>query len=145
MERSQEIDYSTNRLSKRTRLPLPLSSEPTDVQCDSYAYASNEESRSTRGPFLAPDAQYEVIQQGRYSYYTSKEEEEHQQVPSTSSFYREEDSDNRTAREREYRDYRNNQEEEPAQCCLSDATTLDSGWQSGEQQQSDDNICPVNV
>ncbi|XP_012054077.1 PREDICTED: uncharacterized protein LOC105617110 [Atta cephalotes] len=144
-EHPESVDYLATRLgkrqlSKRSRLPLPLPADNGDIPCDNYA--NSDEPRSARGPFLAPDAQYEVIQQGRYSYYGSKNDEE-QEGPPSSSYFREEE--NERGRERDYRDYRNNQEEETPQCCLSDSTTLDSGWQSGEQQQSDDNVRPVNV
>ncbi|XP_011053730.1 PREDICTED: uncharacterized protein LOC105145680 isoform X2 [Acromyrmex echinatior] len=144
-EHPESVDYLATRLgkrqlSKRSRLPLPLPADNGDIPCDNYA--NSDEPRNARGPFLAPDAQYEVIQQGRYSYYGSKNDEE-QEGPPSSSYFREEE--NERGRERDYRDYRNNQEEETPQCCLSDSTTLDSGWQSGEQQQSDDNVRPVNV
>ncbi|XP_015428587.1 PREDICTED: uncharacterized protein LOC107185429 [Dufourea novaeangliae] len=143
-EHSEDVDYLAARLgkrqlSKRSRLPLPLPSEGGDIPSDNYA--NSDEPRSGRGPFLAPDAQYEVIQQGRYSYYASKDDEQLPEGPATSGYFREEETD----RGREYRDYRSSQEEETPQCCLSDSTTLDSGWQSGEQQQSDDNVRPVNV
>ncbi|KAL0122473.1 hypothetical protein PUN28_007300 [Cardiocondyla obscurior] len=146
-ERPEGVDYLASRLgkrqlSKRSRLPLPLPADNGDIPCDNYA--NSDETRSTRGPFLAPDAQYEVIQQGRYSYYGSKDDEEMQEGPTSSNYFREDDTE-RERRERDYRDYRSNQEEETPQCCLSDSTTLDSGWQSGEQQQSDDNVRPVNV
>ncbi|XP_017893511.1 uncharacterized protein LOC108633059 [Ceratina calcarata] len=145
-EHPEGVDYLAARLgkrqlSKRSRMPLPLPSDNGDIPSDSYA--NSDEPRSTRGPFLAPDAQYEVIQQSRYSYYTSKDDEQLQEGPATSGYFREEDPDR--SRERDYRDYRSSQEEETPQCCLSDSTTLDSGWQSGEQQQSDDNVRPVNV
>ncbi|KAK2580397.1 hypothetical protein KPH14_006149 [Odynerus spinipes] len=145
-EHSEGVDYLAARLgkrqlSKRSRLPLPLPSDGGDIPSDSYA--NSDEPRNARGPFLAPDAQYEVIQQGRYSYYASKDDEELQEEAATSGYFREEESDR--PRDRDYRDYRNGQEEETPQCCLSDSTTLDSGWQSGEQQQSDDNVRPVNV
>ncbi|XP_060824050.1 uncharacterized protein LOC132911451 [Bombus pascuorum] len=143
-EHSEGVDYLAARLgkrqlSKRSRMPLPLPSDGGDIPSDNYA--NSDEPRSARGPFLAPDAQYEVIQQGRYSYYTSKDDEQLQEGPATSGYFREEE----TERGRDYRDYRSSQEEETPQCCLSDSTTLDSGWQSGEQQQSDDNVRPVNV
>ncbi|XP_029050357.2 uncharacterized protein LOC114879532 isoform X1 [Osmia bicornis bicornis] len=145
-EHSEGVDYLAARLgkrqlSKRSRMPLPLPSDSGDIPSDNYA--NNDEPRSARGPFLAPDAQYEVIQQGRYSYYASKEDEQLQEGPATSGYFREEEGER--GRERDYRDYRSSQEEETPQCCLSDSTTLDSGWQSGEQQQSDDNVRPVNV
>ncbi|XP_011644857.1 uncharacterized protein LOC105431996 [Pogonomyrmex barbatus] len=145
-EHPEGVDYLATRLgkrqlSKRSRLPLPLPSDNSDIPCDNYA--NSDEPRNARGPFLAPDAQYEVIQQGRYSYYGSKEDEELQEGPTSSNYFREDE--NERGRERDYRDYRNSQEEETPQCCLSDSTTLDSGWQSGEQQQSDDNVRPVNV
>lgn len=129
------------QLSKRSRMPLPLPSDGGDIPSDNYA--NSDEPRSARGPYLAPDAQYEVIQQGRYSYYAaSKDDEQLQEGPATSGYFREEEAE----RGRDYRDYRGGQqEEETPQCCLSDSTTLDSGWQSGEQQQSDDNVRPVNV
>lgn len=115
----------------------------------SNSYSNTDESRNARGPYLAPDAQYEVIQQGRYAYYSSKADEEHKEGPTTSAYFREEDTERERERERnrerEYRDYRSSQEEETPQCCSSDSTTLDSGWQSGEQQHSDDNVRPVNV
>lgn len=139
------MDYLAARLgkrqlSKRSRMPLPLPSDGGDIPSDNYA--NSDEPRSARGPFLAPDAQYEVIQQGRYSYYAAKDEEQLQEGAATSGYFREEEAE----RGREYRDYRSSQqEEETPQCCLSDSTTLDSGWQSGEQQQSDDNVRPVNV
>lgn len=122
-------------------MPLPLPSDGGDIPSDNYA--NSDEPRSARGPYLAPDAQYEVIQQGRYSYYAaSKDDEQLQEGPATSGYFREEEAE----RGRDYRDYRGGQqEEETPQCCLSDSTTLDSGWQSGEQQQSDDNVRPVNV
>ncbi|XP_012230949.1 uncharacterized protein [Linepithema humile] len=129
------------QLSKRSRMPLPLPTDHGEIPSDNYA--NSDEPRNARGPFLAPDAQYEVIQQGRYSYYASKDDEELQEGPTSSSYFREDE--NERGRERDYRDYRNSQEEETPQCCLSDSTTLDSGWQSGEQQQSDDNVRPVNV
>ncbi|XP_015185255.1 PREDICTED: uncharacterized protein LOC107071078 isoform X1 [Polistes dominula] len=143
---SEGVDYLAARLgkrqlSKRSRLPLPLPSDGGDIPSDSYA--NSDEPRNTRGPFLAPDAQYEVIQQARYTYYAPKEDEELDEEAATSSYFREEDTDR--PRERDYRDYHSGQEEETPQCCLSDSTTLDSGWQSGEQQQSDDNVRPVNV
>ncbi|XP_076649930.1 uncharacterized protein LOC143357372 [Halictus rubicundus] len=145
-EHSEGVDYLAARLgkrqlSKRSRLPLPLPSDSGDIPSDNYA--NSDEPRTARGPFLAPDAQYEVIQQGRYSYYASKDDEQLQEGPATSGYFREEETDR--ARDRDYRDYRSSQEEETPQCCLSDSTTLDSGWQSGEQQQSDDNVRPVNV
>ncbi|GAB1866947.1 hypothetical protein CAJAP_08026 [Camponotus japonicus] len=145
-ERSEGADYLATRLgkrqlSKRSRLPLPLPTDNGDIPVDNYA--NSDEPRNARGPFLAPDAQYEVIQQGRYSYYASKDDEELQEGPASSGYFREDE--NERARERDYRDYRNSQEEETPQCCLSDSTTPDSGWQSGEQQQSDDNVRPVNV
>ncbi|XP_053995464.1 uncharacterized protein LOC128885438 [Hylaeus anthracinus] len=145
-EHSEGVDYLAARLgkrqlSKRSRLPLPLPSESGDIPSDNYA--NSDEPRNARGPFLAPDAQYEVIQQGRYSYYPAKDDEQLQEGPATSGYFREEETDR--GRERDYRDYRSSQEEETPQCCLSDSTTLDSGWQSGEQQQSDDNVRPVNV
>ncbi|XP_076285176.1 uncharacterized protein LOC143211408 [Lasioglossum baleicum] len=145
-EHSEGVDYLAARLgkrqlSKRSRLPLPLPSDSGDIPSDNYA--NSDEPRNARGPFLAPDAQYEVIQQGRYSYYASKDDEQLQEGPATSGYFREEETDR--ARDRDYRDYRSSQEEETPQCCLSDSTTLDSGWQSGEQQQSDDNVRPVNV
>ncbi|XP_076241179.1 uncharacterized protein LOC143183516 [Calliopsis andreniformis] len=145
-EHAEGVDYLAARLgkrqlSKRSRLPLPLPSDTGDMPSDNYA--NSDEPRGARGPFLAPDAQYEVIQQGRYSYYTSKDDEQLQEGPATSGYFREEETDR--GRERDYRDYRSSQEEETPQCCLSDSTTLDSGWQSGEQQQSDDNVRPVNV
>ncbi|KAK9302150.1 hypothetical protein QLX08_005753 [Tetragonisca angustula] len=143
-EHSEGVDYLAARLgkrqlSKRSRMPLPLPSDNGDIPSDNYA--NSDEPRSARGPFLAPDAQYEVIQQGRYSYYTSKDDEQLQEGPATSGYFREDENE----RGRDYRDYRSSQEEETPQCCLSDSTTLDSGWQSGEQQQSDDNVRPVNV
>lgn len=145
-ERSEGVDYLASRLgkrqlSKRSRLPLPLPADNGDIPCDNYA--NGDEPRNARGPFLAPDAQYEVIQQSHYSYYESKDDEELQEGPASSNYFREDE--NERGRERDYRDYRNSQEEETPQCCLSDSTTLDSGWQSGEQQQSDDNVRPVNV
>ncbi|XP_015591416.1 uncharacterized protein LOC107265957 [Cephus cinctus] len=145
-ENPEGVDYIAARLgkrqlSKRSRLPLPLPTDSADVPSDSYA--NSEEPRNARGPFLAPDAQYEVIQQGRYAYYASQADEDLQEVQASSAYFREDDNDRN--RERDYRDYRGNPEEETPQCCLSDATTLDSGWQSGEQQQSDDNVRPVNV
>ncbi|XP_012349497.1 uncharacterized protein LOC100863156 [Apis florea] len=143
-EHSEGVDYLAARLgkrqlSKRSRMPLPLPSDGGDIPSDNYA--NSDEPRSARGPFLAPDAQYEVIQQGRYSYYAAKDDEQLQEGAATSGYFREEEAE----RGREYRDYRSSQEEETPQCCLSDSTTLDSGWQSGEQQQSDDNVRPVNV
>ncbi|XP_023290768.1 uncharacterized protein LOC105696222 [Orussus abietinus] len=146
VEHSEGVDYlaahlGKRQLSKRSRLPLPLSSDGTDHPSDNYA--NGDEPRTSRGPFLAPDAQYEVIQQGRYTYYSPQNGEDLQSGPATSSYFREEDPDR--GRERDYRDYRNNSEEETPQCCMSDSATLDSGWQSGEQQQSDDNVRPVNV
>jgi hypothetical protein len=145
-EHPEGVDYLATRLgkrqlSKRSRMPLPLPSEGADIPSDNYA--NSDEPRNARGPFLAPDAQYEVIQQGRYSYYTSKDDEELQEGPASSGYFREDENDR--GRDRDYRDYRNGQEEETPQCCLSDSTTLDSGWQSGEHQQSDDNVRPVNV
>lgn len=122
-------------------MPLPLPADNGDIPSDNYA--NSDEPRNSRGPFLAPDAQYEVIQQGRYSYYASKDDEELQEGPASSGYFREDE--NERGRERDYRDYRSSQEEETPQCCLSDSTTLDSGWQSGEQPQSDDNVRPVNV
>ncbi|EZA48543.1 hypothetical protein X777_13213 [Ooceraea biroi] len=145
-EHPEGVDYLAARLgkrqlSKRSRLPLPLPSESADIPSDNYA--NSDEPRNVRGPFLAPDAQYEVIQQSRYSYYASKDDEELQEGPASSGYFREDEGDR--VRDRDYRDYRNGQEDETPQCCLSDSTTLDSGWQSGEQQQSDDNVRPVNV
>ncbi|KAF7413414.1 hypothetical protein HZH68_001903 [Vespula germanica] len=145
-EHSEGVDYLAARLgkrqlSKRSRLPLPLPSDGGDIPSDSYA--NSDEPRNARGPFLAPDAQYEVIQQARYSYYSPKEDEELEEEAATSSYFREEETDR--PRDRDYRDYHSGQEEEAPQCCLSDSTTLDSGWQSAEQQQSDDNVRPVNV
>ncbi|XP_046837292.1 uncharacterized protein LOC124432394 [Vespa crabro] len=145
-EHSEGVDYLAARLgkrqlSKRSRLPLPLPSDGGDIPSDSYA--NSDEPRNVRGPFLAPDAQYEVIQQARYSYYAPKEDEELEEEAATSSYFREEETDR--PRDRDYRDYHSGQEEEAPQCCLSDSTTLDSGWQSAEQQQSDDNVRPVNV
>lgn len=133
------------QLSKRSRLPLPLPADGADPPSDSYA--NSDEPRNVRGPFLAPDAQYEVIQQGRYAYYTPQVDENNPESPNASGYFREEQFSHvvddtervRTDREREYR------EEETPQCCLSDATTLDSGWQSGDQPQSDDSVRPVNV
>lgn len=164
------MDYLTTRLgkrqlSKRSRHPLPLPPDGVvgvgvvDLPSNSYSNTTSEESRNARGPYLAPDAQYEVIQQGRYAYYSSKVDEEHKETPTTSAYFRENDiereRDRDRNREREYRDYINNKEEESPQCCLSDSTTLDSGWQSAEQHQqhqqqqqqphSDDNVRPVNV
>lgn len=129
------------QLSKRSRLPLPLPTDNGDVASDNYT--NGDESRNVRGPILAPDAQYEVIQQSRYSYYASKNDEELQDAPTSSGYFREDE--NERVRERDYRDYRSKQDEETPQCCLSDSPTLDSGWQSGEQQQSDDNVRSVNV
>lgn len=124
-------------------MPIPLPADSSDTPSDNYA--NSDEPRNARGPFLAPDAQYEVIQQSRYSsYYAAKNDEELQEGPTRSSGYYRED-ENERGRERDYRDYRSSQEEETPQCCLSDSTTLDSGWQSSEQQQSDDNVRPVNV
>ncbi|XP_014470119.1 PREDICTED: uncharacterized protein LOC106742045 [Dinoponera quadriceps] len=145
-EHTEGVDYLAARLgkrqlSKRSRLPLPLPADTSDIPSDNYA--NSDEPRNSRGPFLAPDAQYEVIQQGRYSYYASKDDEELQEGPASSGYFREDE--NERGRERDYRDYRSSQEEETPQCCLSDSTTLDSGWQSGEQPQSDDNVRPVNV
>ncbi|XP_025154078.1 uncharacterized protein LOC105192643 isoform X2 [Harpegnathos saltator] len=145
-EHTEGVDYLAARLgkrqlSKRSRLPLPLPADNGDIPSDNYA--NSDEPRNSRGPFLAPDAQYEVIQQGRYSYYASKDDEELQEGPASSGYFREDETER--SRERDYRDYRSSQEEETPQCCLSDSTTLDSGWQSGEQPQSDDNVRPVNV
>lgn len=122
-----------------------MPSESGEIPSEIVPYANNDESRNARGPFLAPDAQYEVIQQGRYSYYASKDDEELQEGPAGSGYFVREDESDRPRDVRDYRDYRNGQEEETPQCCLSDSTTLDSGWQSGEQPQSDDNARPVNV
>ncbi|XP_066594793.1 uncharacterized protein [Prorops nasuta] len=147
-DHAEGVEYLTNRvskrqLSKRSRLPLPLPKEGV-ASVPSDSYANGEEPRSARGPFLAPDAQYEVIQQRQYAYYTPKESaEELQEGPTTSNYFREEEQPERP---RDYRDRSIQEEETPQmQCCLSDSTTLDSGWQSGEQQQSDDSTRPVNV
>ncbi|XP_046610446.1 uncharacterized protein LOC124300406 [Neodiprion virginianus] len=149
---SEGIDYLAARLgkrqlSKRSRLPLPLPAEGGDTVSDSYA--NSDEPRNVRGPFLAPDAQYEVIQQGRYAYYTPQGVDEgNPESPTASGYFREDQfihgEDPEKARSLDPRD-REYREEETPQCCLSDATTLDSGWQSGEQPQSDDSVRPVNV
>jgi len=95
-EHSEGVDYLATRLgkrqlSKRSRLPLPLPADNSDIPCDNYA--NSDEPRSARGPFLAPDAQYEVIQQGRYSYYGSKNDEELQEGPPSSSYFREDENE----------------------------------------------------
>ncbi|XP_043287628.1 uncharacterized protein [Venturia canescens] len=71
--------------SKRARQPLPLGSSHTPEAsagplAESYSPLNSisvaeefSRSSSSRGPFLAPDAQYEVIdQQTRYTYYSPK-------------------------------------------------------------------------
>ena len=95
---------TTNRLgkhqrqsSKRSRLPLPLPAlnsgeSSTGSLTENYAALNNPgvgdevvRNASTRGPFLAPDAQYEVIaQQTRYTYYNSKSGEHVLEIPLSS-------------------------------------------------------------
>ncbi|XP_015127292.1 uncharacterized protein LOC107048579 [Diachasma alloeum] len=169
-EELQQKDYmasrmSKHRLSKRNRLPLPLppgQASPHQELLDANNernYTNGEESLGSSGAFLAPDAQYEVIQQGaRYGYYSTNPEEEFREAPAGYGFYRDEPEPEPSIRDyRSQRDDDNQRQSEEDlsheklgrrehQCCSNSVTDLDADWQSVEQKlNSDDGVCPINV
>ncbi|XP_011308086.1 uncharacterized protein [Fopius arisanus] len=154
---------SKHRLSKRNRLPLPLppgQASPHQELLDGNNdrnYTNGEESLASSGAFLAPDAQYEVIQQGaRYGFYARKPEEEFREPPAGYGFYRDAPETDNSIREYRSRDDDSQQSQEDLgidklgrrehQCCSNSVNDLETEWQSVEQKlKSDDGVCPINV
>ncbi|XP_034938810.1 uncharacterized protein [Chelonus insularis] len=185
-EAQQQTDYmqsrmSKHRLSKRSRLPLPLlppqqQASHQDLVLDTSNdrnYSNGDETIASAGGFLAPDAQYEVIQQSsHYGYYMSQEDE-YREAPSTYAFYPR-DAGDAEAPTRDYRgmigdeeNERNasmnaagsNLDENPShemivgsrrggdhQCCsTSNVSEINTEWKNVEQSKSEDGVCPINV
>ncbi|CAD6222504.1 GSCOCG00000997001-RA-CDS [Cotesia congregata] len=162
-QQQQQSDYmpsrmAKQRLSKRSRLPLPLlpqnqTSSHEDINLDGAnerSYSNSDETMTTSGAFLAPDAQYEVIQQGaHYGYYISKEND-YRDAPSSYSFYPRDPANSEIPHE--YRGIVKDEDNEHIsrrtehQCCTNNVTDINSEWQNVEQQSnSDDGVCPINV
>ncbi|CAG5095924.1 Protein of unknown function [Cotesia congregata] len=181
-QQQQQSDYmpsrmAKQRLSKRSRLPLPLlpqnqTSSHEDINLDGAnerSYSNSDETMTTSGAFLAPDAQYEVIQQGaHYGYYISKEND-YRDAPSSYSFYPRDPANSEIPHE--YRGIVKDEDNEHSnslsgvgsldddlshdkvvsrrtehQCCTNNVTDINSEWQNVEQQSnSDDGVCPINV
>ncbi|KAH0554156.1 hypothetical protein KQX54_008009 [Cotesia glomerata] len=181
-QQQQQSDYmpsrmAKQRLSKRSRLPLPLlpqnqTSSHQDINLDGAnerSYSNSDETMTNSGAFLAPDAQYEVIQQGaHYGYYISKEND-YRDAPSSYSFYPRDPTNSEIPHE--YRGIVKDEDNEHSnslsgvgsldndlshdkvvsrrtehQCCTNNVTDINSEWQNVEQQSnSDDGVCPINV
>lgn len=180
-----QSDYVSTRMnkqrlsSKRTRQPLP----PTPaVQAPAHAelvidgtnersYSNGDDTMTSTTSFLAPDAQYEVIQQGaRYNYYSTNDDD-FREAPTSYSFYTRDSADSEMS-SRDYRTLRKDDEDErnnslissaeklpeddlnheklssgrrteQHQCCANNDLTSD--WQNVEQLKSEDGVCPINV
>lgn len=100
-QQQQQQDYVSSRmckqrLSKRSRLPLPLppqsQSSPhqdTSIELTNECnYSNGDETMNSSSTFLAPDAQYEIIQQSpRYGYYGPKNDDFREVTTSGYGFY----------------------------------------------------------
>lgn len=118
------VHLGKRQLSKRSRLPLPLPSEGRE----------GDENGPGRVPYLAPDAQYEVIQQDGYPY--CEEGPKGDKVTDSNS-----DSEHAPDKENRKFSVLHYQMEKVAETSCS---SEDRAGQSSEQK-SDDNSLPVNV
>lgn len=169
MEQSSYTSSPIDRIyhSKRSRLPLPLppqnSTRHNDVSIESTCeqnYMNSNEAMSLPEEFLAPDAQYDTIQQGNcYGYYPAKNINGSQENLSNYSF---KDISNRDFKLKTKDDvYKSKssqlsnetlddnllkENEEEHQCCSNSSVDLEADWKNLEQKiKSEKGVCPLNI
>lgn len=170
-EQSDYVSSRVNKLRLSSRLPLPLPPQnSTSSHHDSTLDSSCEQNYMNREEaFLAPDAQYEMIQQDTcYGCCPTKLEENVHDTPVNYSFYRNTDNQKIPNREsplklmddeQEINLYlsspekmnedllqKNQNEKKENKSYSNSSTDPEVDWQNMEQQfKSDDGVCPINV
>ncbi|XP_044009497.1 uncharacterized protein LOC122853227 isoform X2 [Aphidius gifuensis] len=168
MEQSSYTSSPIDKIyhTKRSRLPLPLPPQQNstchnDVSIESTCeqnYMNSNEAMSLPEEFLAPDAQYDLIQQGNcYGYCPAKNINESRENLSNYSF---KDISNRDFKSKDnvyekkssqssseaLDDNLIKQNEEEHQCCSNSSVDLEADWKNLEQKlKSEKGVCPINV